>query len=77
MIGYGTTPSPCASGDSVEEEKRTCIPIHIPKYGLPEEMYRRRGLRRSDVRRELVAWPNEPTPGKINFYIPSDKVGLG
>jgi hypothetical protein len=30
-------------GDSVDEAKRTCIPMRMPKYGRPDRMYVCRG----------------------------------
>ena len=66
-IGYGIIPNPFVPGDSVEDSKRTCSPMHIPKYGFPDRMYSRRGSRRPRERRCSIAVWNAPTPGKIRI----------
>jgi len=42
--------------------------MQIPKYGRPEAMYLSRWDSRPDVLSEAVAWPKDPTPGKMSFW---------
>ena len=70
-IGYGMTPNPFVPGDSVEDSKRICIPMHIPKYGFPDRMYSRSGSRKPRERRCSIAVWNAPTPGKIRICVSS------
>ena len=67
-MGSGMIPRPLMEGASVEDAKRTCKPMHMPKYGFPDSIYRRSGSNSPRAARCSIAVWNAPTPGKMSFY---------
>src|SRR6266545_4292675 len=68
-MAHGIRPNPRHElGASMDDSQSICIPRQIPKYGLPDNMYCRRGSKSPKSWRLLTAASKAPTPGKIRLY---------